>query len=219
VKVISVLNKKGGVGKSTTSIHIAVSLHLQQYKVLLVDSDPQGSARTWAAQNPENPVTVVGIERPTLERDVKALAGNYDFIVIDGAPSVDQMAISAIKASDLVIIPVQPSPLDLWACQDLVEMVQARQSLTEKPEARFLVTRAKKGTKFLSEIDADFEAMGMLRMNTAIHEREIYKQSLALGLTASHERKSDASLEITKLTNEITQLLGESHVDHQQQTA
>ena len=83
--VIAVLNQKGGSGKTTIATHLARALQLDGDGVLLIDSDPQGSARDWAAVREDQPVTVVGIDRPTIERDLKQIA-RKDFVVIDGAP-------------------------------------------------------------------------------------------------------------------------------------
>src|SRR4051794_31034640 len=103
--VIAVLNQKGGSGKTTIATHIARALQQEGASVLLVDSDPQGSARDWAAVRDDQPLPVVGIDRPTIERDLKQVA-RKDFIVIDGAPQAADLAISAIKAADFVLIPV-----------------------------------------------------------------------------------------------------------------
>src|SRR5690606_24427229 len=101
MKVIAVLNQKGGAGKTTIATHLARALQLDGSDVLLVDSDPQGSARDWAAVREDQPVTVVGIDRPTIDRDVRAI-GERDFVVIDGAPQAADLAVSAIKAADFV---------------------------------------------------------------------------------------------------------------------
>jgi len=85
VHVIAVLNQKGGAGKTTIATHLARALQLDSKDVLLIDSDPQGSARDWAAVREDNPLAVVGIDRPTIDRDLKAI-GRKDFVVIDGAP-------------------------------------------------------------------------------------------------------------------------------------
>lgn len=105
MKVIAVLNQKGGSGKTTIATHLARALQKVDYSVLLVDSDPQGSARDWSAVDEENPVTVIGIDRPTIDRDLKSVA-KKDFIIIDGAPQASDLALSAIKAADFVLIPV-----------------------------------------------------------------------------------------------------------------
>jgi chromosome partitioning protein len=71
-------------------------------------------------------LTVVGIDRPTIDRDIKNLAAKMDFVVIDGAPQAADLAVSAIKTADIILIPVQPSPYDIWATSDLVELVKTR---------------------------------------------------------------------------------------------
>ena len=98
MKVIAVLNQKGGSGKTTIATHLARALQLDGADVLLVDSDPQGSARDWSAVREDQPLTVVGIDRPTIDRDVKNVARKVDFVVIDGAPQAADLAVSAIKA-------------------------------------------------------------------------------------------------------------------------
>src|SRR5699024_1891746 len=114
MKVIAVLNQKGGSGKTTIATHLARAFQLEGSDVLLVDSDPQGSARDWAAVDENQPVPVVGIDRPTIARDLKSVA-RKDLVVIDGAPQAADLAISAIKAATAILIPVQPSPYDIWA--------------------------------------------------------------------------------------------------------
>lgn len=103
MQVIAVLNQKGGAGKTTIATHLARALQLDGADVLLVDSDPQGSARDWAAVREDQPVPVVGIDRPTIERDLKSVA-RKDFVVIDGAPQAHDLAVSAMKAADCVLI-------------------------------------------------------------------------------------------------------------------
>src|SRR5690554_5556128 len=106
MQVIAVLNQKGGAGKTTIATHLARALQLRGSDILLVDSDPQGSARDWAAVREDQTVPVVGIDRPTIERDLKQIA-EKEYVVIDGAPQAHDLAVSAIKAADLVLIPVQ----------------------------------------------------------------------------------------------------------------
>ena len=110
--------------------------------MLLIDSDPQEVPEMEAAVRDEQSVPVVGIDRPTIERDIKAVS-HKDLIVIDGAPQAADLAISAIKSSHLVLIPVQPSPYDIWAASDLVELVKQRIEMTDgRLKAAFVVSRA-----------------------------------------------------------------------------
>ena len=164
MQVIAVLNPKGGSGKTTIATHVARALQLDGDGVLLVDSDPQGSARDWAAGGEEQPVTVVGIDRPTFERDLKHIA-RKEFVVIDGAPQAADFAVSALKAADFVLIPVQPSPYDIWATAESVDLVKQRIELTDgRLQAAFVVSRVIKGTKIgreVAEALAGYDVSGM----------------------------------------------------------
>jgi len=122
--IVSIQNQKGGVGKTTLAIHLAFGLSGKSH-VLLVDSDPQGSARDWAASRKDNlPFDLIAMDRPILHRDLPSLAKEYAYVIIDGPPRVSEIARSAILASDLVLIPIQPSPYDLWAAQETVKLVR-----------------------------------------------------------------------------------------------
>ena len=204
MKVISVLNQKGGSGKTTIATHLARAIQLKGFSVLLVDSDPQGSSRDWAAVNEENPVPVVGIDRPTIERDLKRIA-EKDYVIIDGAPQAADLAISAIKASDIIIIPVQPSPYDIWATSDLVDLVKQRIEMTDgKLKAAFVVSRTIKGTKIGKEISVALSDYGLPVLKTSITQRVIYPTSASMGSSVLDEEPSgEAYKEINNLTNEI----------------
>ena len=204
MKVISVLNQKGGSGKTTIATHLARAIQLKGFSVLLVDSDPQGSSRDWAAVNEENPVPVVGIDRPTIERDLKRIA-EKDYVIIDGAPQAADLAISAIKASDIIIIPVQPSPYDIWATSDLVDLVKQRIEMTDgKLKAAFVVSRTIKGTKIGKEISVALSDYGLPVLETSITQRVIYPTSASMGSSVLDEEPAgEASKEINNLINEI----------------
>lgn len=204
MKVIAVLNQKGGAGKTTIATHLARAIQLDGQDVLLVDSDPQGSARDWAAVREDQPVTVVGIDRPTIERDLKNLA-KKDVVVIDGAPQAADLAVSAIKAADFVLIPVQPSPYDIWATADLVELVKQRIEITDgRLRAAFVVSRAIKGTKIGAEISAALEGYGLPVLETRVFQRVVYPGTAAAGSTVlDAEPNGDAAAEIRALAAEI----------------
>lgn len=143
MKVIAVLNQKGGAGKTTVATDLSRAIQLLGHTVLLADSDPQGSARDWAAANETQPVPVAGFDRASLDRDIKNVARDVDYVVIDGAPQIKELAVAAIRAADLVLIPIQPSPYDIWAASDLVDLVKARVDVTDgKLKAGFVVSRA-----------------------------------------------------------------------------
>ena len=119
--IIAVVNQKGGAGKTTIALNLAAALAAEGRRVLLIDADPQQTAQDWAAVRPTPPpFQVVGLAKPVLHRDLPRMAGDYDHIVIDGAPRNYEVARSAIAAADLVLIPVQPSGADFWASRETV---------------------------------------------------------------------------------------------------
>ena len=209
MKVIAVLNQKGGSGKTTIATHLARALQLDGSDVLLVDSDPQGSARDWGAVQEENPLTVVGIDRPTIDRDVKNVARKVDFVVIDGAPQAADLAVSAIKAADFVLIPVQPSPYDIWATSDLVDLVKQRIEVTDgQLQVAFVVSRAIKGTRNAPEVTRALAGYDSMVLDARVTQRVIYPGSAATGTTVlDSEPDGEAAKEIRALMIEIKEKL------------
>lgn len=205
MKVIAVLNQKGGSGKTTIATHLARALQLQGSSVLLVDSDKQGSARDWSAVDETNPVTVIGLDRPTLDRDLKNVS-DKDFVVIDGSPQATDLAVSAIKAADFVLIPVQPSPYDIWATSDLVDLVKQRIEMTDnKLKSAFVVSRAIKNTKIGSEVAGVLADYGLPVLETKIVQRIAYPNSATIGKTVfeTEGKNSDAVTEMNSLATEV----------------
>src|SRR6478672_10176673 len=141
IMIIAILNQKGGVGKTTLAVHVATALAQQGRTVLLVDADPQGSALGWS-DNRESPLfPVIGLPKKTLHRELQSLATNYQYVVIDGPPRVNEVARSAILASDLVVIPVQPSPYDVWAAKEIVDLLNEVTAYKERIKSVFVINR------------------------------------------------------------------------------
>ena len=92
MSIISVLNPKGGCGKTTISTNLARALHDRGQSVLIVDSDPQGSARDWHAANEDNPIELVALDRPNNVKTLRRMAANYDCVVIDGAAKLEDIS-------------------------------------------------------------------------------------------------------------------------------
>ncbi|MBE9209222.1 AAA family ATPase [Nostoc sp. LEGE 06077] len=206
--VIAVLNQKGGSGKTTIATNLAHALKLDNYTVLLIDSDPQGSARDWNEASGGNIIPVVGLDRETLAKDLQAISQGYDWIVIDGAPQIAKLSAAAVKAADLVLIPVQPSPYDIWACADLVDIIAARREVTNgKPQAAFVISRAIKNTKLSGEINQALKDYGLPVLKAGTTQRVVYPTTAAEGLTVFSDPSSDAAREINALKKEVLEVL------------
>ena len=206
IKTIAILNQKGGSGKTTISINMTEALRRQGKNVVLVDSDPQGSARDWAAAAEECPFPVVGIDRPTIDRDIKAIT-DRDFIIIDGAPQIANLAASAIKAADIVLIPVQPSGLDVWATADMVDIIKQRIEITEgNLKAAFVINRVIKNTKIGNEILTVIADYGLPVLETVIHQRVAYDSTISEEQTIFQGSHIDAIKEMNDVINEVLSL-------------
>ena len=203
--IIGILNQKGGTGKTTISVNLARGLQKDGNTVVVVDSDPQGSARDWGAAGNGNLVTVIGLDRPTLDKDIKAVTNNYDWTLIDGAPQLSEMAVATIKCSDIVLIPVQPSPYDIWATEDLVDVIKARQSITDGfPKAAFVISRQIKNTTLGKEIREVLKEYDLPVFDNGTFQRVIYAKTATSGSTViDAEPNGEAANEIKKIVQEI----------------
>ena len=129
--------------------------------------------------------------------------------MVDGAPQAADLAVSAIKAASFILIPVQPSPYDIWATADLVELVKQRIEVTDgKLQAAFVVSRAIKGTRIGAEITEALAGYGLPVLESRITQRVSYPGTAAAGTTIlDAEPDGDGSGEIRALMNEIKQKL------------
>jgi chromosome partitioning protein len=129
--IFAFLNQKGGVGKTTLATHIAGELALRGLHVILLDADPQGSSLDWTQRRSQQGLprlfSAVGLARETLHQEAPELARRADHVIIDGPPRIAALARSALLAAERVLIPVQPSPYDLWASAEMVALIREAQ--------------------------------------------------------------------------------------------
>lgn len=203
--IVSLLNQKGGVGKTTLAVHIATALALRGRRVLLVDADPQGSALDWAtSRQGVLLVPVVGLPTKTLHKEIQAHVRNYDDIVIDGPPRVNELARAAIMAADIVLIPVQPSPYDVWAAKEIVELLSEASVFKETQKSAFVINRKIVNTAIGRDVVDALAGYNLPVLATAIGQRVAFAESAVQGQTVMEiDAGSVASQEINGVVDEV----------------
>ncbi len=213
-KIIAVENTKGGAGKSTLTTNLACQLMREGNRVLIVDRDPLRISRKWREiSEGDNYPMVVGIDTPTIHRDIKQVINNFDYIFIDGAAVVEEMAASAIRAADLVIIPIHPSAADLWGAEPILRLVKTRQEVTDGvPLCRVVINGQKKNSRLAKSIHDLVEHYDIPMLKSRISDSVLFAECLGKGLiVADLTGKMALSLksEMSALINEMKELLDE----------
>ncbi len=214
-KIIAVCNQKGGSGKTTLSMQLAGTLARRKNKVLVVDADPQGTATRWAASaDDENPfpVSVIGLSAANekVHREVKKFVGDYDFIVIDCPPAADSpVPQSALLIADLALVPIIPSPLDLWASVGIRQVIENVSDINETLKAHLVVNQCQPKTNLAKDTLEVLPEFGIPVCKNYLRQRTAYRQSAVFGQTVQDfgSKAKDAIQEIEALTKEILSIL------------
>lgn len=212
--IISFINQKGGVGKTTLSINTAAYLSRKGHKVLLIDADKQQSATTWASLREETPFQVVSMARENMAKDTLKLAIDFDYTIIDAPPHAEAIARSVIIASDLVVMPIEPSGLSSWASDQTIQQVRNAQEYKETLKCGFVVSRKIGKSVIGREIRQMVAETGIRVMGADIENRVAYAESLTMGKDIfewSDDRK--AMIEIETLTKELIDYVQEEFSD------
>lgn len=182
--IIGVLQQKGGAGKTTLTLNLAAYFATEGARTLVVDADPQASALAWSSVREKKPLfPVIGMPKPTLHKDLPQLAKDYDVVLIDGAPRVNELAKSAIMASDVILIPVQPSPFDVWSCADIVSLIREAQQFKPDIKCAFVVNRKVGNTVISREVTKAFKELPFPLLEPTVGQRVIFAETAAQGLT------------------------------------
>lgn len=180
--IYAVMNQKGGVGKTTLTLAMAACLARTGARVLVIDADPQGSALDWAAAREGEPLfSVVGFPRASIHKEIGQIGQGYDHIVIDGPPRVTDLARSAIMAADCVVIPVQPSPYDIWAADEVVKLIEEARVYKDNLKSAFVVNRKITNTAIGRDVAEALAAYPVHVLKSAVTQRVIFAESAAQG--------------------------------------
>ena len=202
--IISFLNQKGGVGKTTLSINVAACLSLLGQKVLLIDADKQGTASTWASLRTESAFQVVSLSRENMARDAMKLAAGFDFTIIDGPPQAETISRSCIVASDLVVLPIEPGGASRWSSDLTIRQVTEAQELKPTLKCGFVVSRKIGGTVLGRDTRAMAADAGIPAFKTEIEQRIAYAEALTMGKTIFEWAGRGAAItDVQSLTHEL----------------
>jgi len=203
--IITVAQQKGGAGKTTLAAHLAVAYSAMEKRVAAVDIDPQQSLsrwydvrRDWMDGTPAG-VLVSAIEGWRARLEVQRAAADHDLVIIDSPPHAETEARIAIRAADLVVVPVQPSPMDLWATRPTLELAAA-----EKTPALLIFNRVLPRANLTEAMEAEAERLGAKIARARLGNRVAFAAALAEGRAVGETQpRGRAAQEIAALAKEI----------------
>lgn len=206
--IIAFAGQKGGSGKTTTAIAVAVEWQERRRSVLLVDTDPQGSCRTWgdvAAERKQQVPTVVamgaGLHRPG---QLPALASKHDLAIVDCPPRHDELQRAVLAVTDVVVLPCGPSAMDAWALAESVDLVNKAQKLRPELKAFVLITRKIARTAIGSGAREALAGCGLRVLRTELGHRVTYQEAPANGQgPTTYEPGGPAAKEVRALVSEL----------------
>lgn len=216
-KIVTVANQKGGCGKTTIAMHLGGALGRRGHRTLIIDADPQGTASRWAASAPDDhlfPATVVSLAATgrALHREVGKLVGDYEYVIVDCPPAVESQAPqSALLISDLVLIPIIPSPPDLWASVGIKELIEKSLTVNEGLISRIVLNQCQRRRTLAKDA---LDVLGRFEVelaSTSLGAREAYRHASLIGGIV-HDLEPKISLaaiqEVEKLTDEVNSIIG-----------
>ena len=213
-KIIAIANQKGGPGKTTLTMNLAGTLSKRGFSVMVADTDPQGSALRWSASAEEEspfPAVVSGLSQAGAKthRELQKVFNQYDFILVDCPPAIDSpVPQSVLLVSDLVLLPVIPSPVDLWAAQGIVQLIEQVEGLNGDLQARIIVNQAE-NTNLSGEVVSILEEFGIPVLSSQLRRRTAYREAALYGSTVHDlgSKAKPAAKEVSALTDEVLSVL------------
>ena len=203
--IISFVNQKGGVGKTTTAINLAASLKRRNNTLLFIDADPQGSAMQWHAVENNNTFEIMHHLDPVTKSDIKELSRNYDYLLIDAPPAIGDITKSILSVTEIAIIPVSPSALDIWSCKGTLELIEEIRPENPDIEVQLLINRKIPGTRVGREARASLDVFNTDVLQTELCQRVAYIDAMTSGVSVmQYAPNSKAADEIENLCDEIT---------------
>ena len=195
MRTITIASRKGGVGKSTIAAHLGVQATLTGKKVALIDCDSQGSLAAWWNERQADEPIFVKTDLSSLGECIQELKGaKIDYLFIDTPPAISQLIRNVASVSDLIIVPVKPSPHDLRAVAGTIDLIEP----FEKPMV-FVINSAIKRARLTSEAAIALSQHGTVSP-AVLHHRVDFSSSMIDGRTVQElNAKSSSAQEVEKL--------------------
>ena len=202
MKTILIASQKGGSGKTTLAVHLAVEASPARKPVWVIDMDRQASLTRWHQRRPNDTPILGNTSISKLGDGLKAIRTKASFVFIDSAPTISKETQSLIGLADLVLIPVRPSPTDLWSVAATVELVKA-----QRKAFLFVLTQAKSSASITAQAISALAQYGKVA-HTVIGDRVVYASSMTSGnVVREVQPRGAAAKEISALWEEILSLI------------
>lgn len=224
-KIITLGGQKGGTGKSTIAINLAAEWKRRGFRVLLVDTDPQGSALEWsevAAEGGYDAPRVIAVG-DNVRQTVPGLADAHDFTVIDTAGRVSRRLVSSLAIADLALLPCNPGTTDVWAIGKSLDKVEEVQEAVagsgRELHARVVLNQQQTRTALSKGVRGALQEAGAIVLNSELGDRVAFGEAPASGQgVTSYATGSAASAELMALTDELETVLGLRPVEQRQES-
>jgi chromosome partitioning protein len=204
--IIAVVGNKGGTGKTTLSVNLAAGL-AKQASIAVVDADPQGSSLQWREIADVQDSISVFPASEYLQAQASEIARKFDYVVVDCPPSVHApQTISALEVCDLALIPVQPSPVDLWATVHIERAIVNARSTNPSLRSLLVINQLETRTILSRVVREALSEISLPVAKTALRRRAVYRNSALEGKTVFEmgARGAAAAEELEQLIREVT---------------
>ena len=203
--VIALVGNKGGAGKTTLTVNLSVGLE-RLGRVVILDTDPQGSSAQWRSIAEDDKLPPVISATENLIERVRELEQDNDYVVVDCPPSVQApQTLAVLQVSDKALIPVQPSPFDLWASIHIENAVMEARNSNPSLRALLVINQLEPRTTLSQLMREALAEIEVPVADTAIRRRAVYRVSAVEGRSvySMGKRGAEATAELDQLIQEV----------------